>query len=868
MKKKILGIIVLIALMASAFATTVFATPTPAPAEHTEPLRYGKTTLSGNALYVYEMLEEGVNCENPAQTIEFDGDKTISEQETKLGMLVFISDYPECFWVENDYTFSENGSRVMSISPTYSFTGDALAIARNELEAKVSSILARMPSETNFEKALYLHDKLAELVTYEAVGEHQTAYGALVSGKAVCAGYAAAYQLLLQRAGIQAWTVTGMSTPPNPSSSEPIPHAWNVVWLDDDTCVYTDITWDDQSTTATYHYYFAMSKDEILSTGHVVDDSIFTLPECNHTNESYFDKYNCTVTDTMTVNDVLHLFDMSIQGERCAILYYDGESSLEAWLDTEDPSTGITLITNLCYSLGLDGSSSAECFMHSLGKEYHVTFAGVFAATHHKVTVVPAYGMKITGSAKQSKPIGEAMETVTYTAIDGYYFPEDYPVFTQDGITVARIDGSKITVSGTPTQNTSIVIPLPTEAAKLATPTASFNATGESSGILSGLSTDWKYSIDGGAHWNSIADETVTVESGLTVEKGILLYHPGDGETTSDSDTQIITLTVNEEGLIPISHACTTAENNDGKITGVNDKMEYMPEDAGSGSWIRCTSNEIAGLASGIYYVRTVAEGTSLASRPVYVYVPSVEDVTVTSIEVGNSQITLDVDDSAYITCSVSPSGASTLIYFTSSNPEIVSVDKFTGELTALHQGTATVTIVAQNGGYSTQVSVTVNCTHTHLEPRNATLPPCHGGEHYDYYFCLGCEKMFAPDGTQLSVAPENNHAYMPNFNYDSTSHWHECVCGCKTATEAHSFSEWNEVSPTKRQRVCSVCYYVETEGESRSGGGFSFLFGNKTLILVVVAAILLLFEPVFTLVGMIFTPIDNKKRKKKKDKK
>ena len=60
-------------------------------------------------------------------------------------------------------------------------------------------------------------------------------------------------------AGITAWTVTGVSQ--KPGSSEQIPHAWNVVWLDADTCVYTDVTWDDQNPVS--HLYFGLTDAEI-----------------------------------------------------------------------------------------------------------------------------------------------------------------------------------------------------------------------------------------------------------------------------------------------------------------------------------------------------------------------------------------------------------------------------------------------------------------------------------------------------------------------------------------------------------------------------------------------------------------------------
>lgn len=83
----------------------------------------------------------------------------------------------------------------------------------------------------------------------------------------------------------------------------------------------------------------------------------------------------------------------------------------------------------------------------------------------YTVTVTPADHMTRktnSGEATQSGLTG-AMKDVVYTAEDGYYFPESYPVATVNGITVTRKDDSQIIVSGTPTANTEIKLTAPTE---------------------------------------------------------------------------------------------------------------------------------------------------------------------------------------------------------------------------------------------------------------------------------------------------------------------------------------------------------------------------------------------------------------------
>lgn len=149
------------------------------------------------------------------------------------------------------------------------------------------------------------------------------------------------------------------------------------------------------------------------------------------------------------------------------------------------------------------------------------------------------------------------------------------------------------------------------ELAVPAEPNAVFNADGEDSGILSGVAAGMKYSLDGGATWMDITDTTVSL-SGVTPENGIQVYLPGDFHETSDSPVQTIAVTKAAVPDTVSAKDCTTSSQNDGIITGVDDKMEYKAEDGDA--WIAVTGEEVTGLKPGIYLVRVKAEGTELAS--------------------------------------------------------------------------------------------------------------------------------------------------------------------------------------------------------------------------------------------------------------
>jgi len=333
--------------------------------------RYGETLATGNVKYAYDTIKEAVFRTVPAQTVYFDEEKGLTREELRMAYMLFSSDYPDCFWLRKKYNFSTLDNVVVECRPDYAFSGEALEIAREELEAAVTRIVESIPSTAtdSYAKSLYLHDTLIDIVDYEEVGEHQTAYGALVAKKAVCAGYAAAYQLLLQRANIPAYTVIGTSVDPSGDlGTDPIPHAWNAVWLTDDVCVFTDTTWNDANL-YTYHYYFNISFEE-MEQDHSTDTEFFRIPECNHDSYSYFDRtLSVNVNSSTTAEELAPLFTDVLHDHRDiygATLYYDDESvDFLAWFNPL--ASDLTRI--------LSGKSSFSSILwRNQGKEYSVLF--------------------------------------------------------------------------------------------------------------------------------------------------------------------------------------------------------------------------------------------------------------------------------------------------------------------------------------------------------------------------------------------------------------------------------------------------------------------------------------------------------------
>ena len=97
---------------------------------------------------------------------------------------------------------------------------------------------------------------------------NQSAYSALVNGRTVCAGYARAFQYLLQQMDIPCYYCTGYAGEA---------HAWNIVALDDGY-YNVDVTWDD-SDGGRYDYFNKTDTD--YADSHIRQELSVYLPPCN-----------------------------------------------------------------------------------------------------------------------------------------------------------------------------------------------------------------------------------------------------------------------------------------------------------------------------------------------------------------------------------------------------------------------------------------------------------------------------------------------------------------------------------------------------------------------------------------------------------
>ena len=204
------------------------------------------------------------------------------------------NDHPEILYYSG-CTYSAGGILTLQYSKSVEVMKEHTSFLMEKTEEIIDDIIT--PDMTDYQKELAIHDYIITNCDYDSEGfekgeipaESFSAYGALCSGTAVCAGYAEAAKLLLDRAGVGCRMVTG--------TSRGIGHAWNIVEIDGGF-YHLDITWDDpvmaDGSSVLKHHYFNLTGKEI-AVDHQWDQNAY--PICNATKYNYYIYNDLVVPD-------------------------------------------------------------------------------------------------------------------------------------------------------------------------------------------------------------------------------------------------------------------------------------------------------------------------------------------------------------------------------------------------------------------------------------------------------------------------------------------------------------------------------------------------------------------------------------------
>ncbi len=255
----------------------------------------------------YKLVANGIG-EMRAKISFEDVGITVSKAELATIMDCYRADYPQHFWYNGAYRYvMDSSDTILTIEPTYTMTAAQKETAQQKLDAEIDRMLEKASyGKTAYDRELILHDALAEQITYVDGTNAHNMYGALVEKKAVCEGYARAFQYLMYCSGTQCLMVEGMSVRPGGTKGES--HAWNIVEIDG-KYYHVDVTWDDQTgaDVPVVHAFFNLTT-ALIEEGHdIASDNPYPIPSCTATAAAYY-VVEGTELKTLTVDALAKRF--------------------------------------------------------------------------------------------------------------------------------------------------------------------------------------------------------------------------------------------------------------------------------------------------------------------------------------------------------------------------------------------------------------------------------------------------------------------------------------------------------------------------------------------------------------------------------
>ncbi|MFQ9753529.1 MAG: InlB B-repeat-containing protein [Coprococcus sp.] len=100
---------------------------------------------------------------------------------------------------------------------------------------------------------------------------------------------------------------------------------------------------------------------------------------------------------------------------------------------------------------------------------------------------------------------------------------------------------------------------------------------------------------------------------------------------------------------------------------------------------------------------------------------------------------------------------------------------------------------------------------------------------------CTVCGYTMATETIPATGGGEHTHSYGSDWKNDADNHWHECSCGDKKDTAAHTAGEWIIDTPAtsttsgSKHKECTVCgYTMTTETIPATGGEHTHNYGSE----------------------------------------
>ncbi|MBQ7058857.1 MAG: hypothetical protein IJM83_06090 [Firmicutes bacterium] len=285
--------------LASLFKNIVALEPEPVPEPEPEPepiqaadydttYYYYYGLLDDKEKVIYTQVSEALNACEKEVSLAY----PISNEDFHDLFWYVLSDQPQVFWTNRSYYPSYSGGLVTKVRLDYNELADNLASEQAKVESVVQKILTSVNGMNQTQAERYIHDFLIKETIYNLGCPHnQNIYSILVNKETVCAGYARAFQYLMQRIGIPCYYCYGYIG----TMDDPGWHAWNVIRINGE-CYNVDVTWDDwygetDQELSYVSYEFYNVTDSYISVEHHRYSYGLLLPDCHMMSYSFENLY-------------------------------------------------------------------------------------------------------------------------------------------------------------------------------------------------------------------------------------------------------------------------------------------------------------------------------------------------------------------------------------------------------------------------------------------------------------------------------------------------------------------------------------------------------------------------------------------------
>ncbi len=297
---------------------------------------YYFSQLSGEDLKIYKLMLQGILNHDEEITLP-------ANSENKLRSIydMFMFDHPEIFYIENSFSYYGYIDRTVFL-PKYTYNTDEIGQKQDQINSALSNFntyLAGDNSEYDIIKKAYVY--LIDMVDYVSdSSDNQNIYSALVNHQSVCAGYARAYQYLLQYYGIQAIYVHGESLNDDGWGS----HAWNIVrcngqYYQVDVTYGDDISDEWMKELGIHDFAYLCIDDNSMYRDHTIASEP-SVPECTSLDLNFY-IMNGLYSDYYDDNVVASMSNSIYSGEHTWCYQFSNYDAFAACLESISAENGI-----------------------------------------------------------------------------------------------------------------------------------------------------------------------------------------------------------------------------------------------------------------------------------------------------------------------------------------------------------------------------------------------------------------------------------------------------------------------------------------------------------------------------------------------